>query len=926
MTGVKSYDGSATVSASSIAAGNAVAGDTVTFNGSAVIASAAIGNQPITSSSALRVNNPNYTLTGASGTVTVTNADQVVSQVVNGTATFSSSGSTLTVNQTSPSATIDWLRFSIASGETVNFVQPTSASIALNRVVGNEQSVINGILTATGRVFLINSNGILFGSGSSVHVGAMLASALNISDSNFQAGNYVFTAANANGPVISNSNDFVAADGGFIAFASNKGVTNSAGLTAPGGKVLLVSADNLMLNPNTADNDLASYVITSLDGTTTMGGVVNVGRTIGNGGLIETAGAAVTLGNGYQIETGNNGTWSYSLPTITIGSTGNVSSTFVQNNLVLRNLSLNALGGDLTVSDPVTWSANTTLTLAAANNIYINNGITINGASAGLVMNYGGYNGINVTTPAAGTDYFIRTPASYAGAVLNSQGIPVAQTDTSGGVYGSITFTNSANTNGLTIVGQGYTLIDSLSQLATTGTLTGYYAIAQNMDATSWSTSNSGTGSVIANLSGTLAGLGHTISNLTISAPSTSYVGLVGNVSASATAVFRDLGIVNANVIGSADVGILLGFTGNNTTANPVTIKDVYTAGTVQGASAVGGFIGRGYHTNISNAYSSAAVTASGNYAGGFIGQATNATTVTSSDATGSVKGTGYVGGLIGYIGAGSGASINVNLSYAAGNITAGSGSYTGGLVGYLQYMPGSLANSFATGSVTSSGNYVGGLVGYGAGPTIFNCYATGNVKSSGNYVGGLAGYYQYGPITNSFATGNVSGNNDVGGLIGVAVTSMGITFIINNDYATGNVTGGNDVGGLVGAASPNYSTGSFIDITNSNTYGNVSGANYVGGILGANPTATTATFLINDNSYGNINGTGNYVGGIAGYAYSITGSTAYGAVTGGNYVGGIAGATYIVSNSYYAGDSVSGTAPCGQSGRERHDIGEQQP
>ncbi len=31
-------------------------------------------------------------------------------------------------------------------------------------------------------------------------------------------------------------------------------------------------------------------------------------------------------------------------------------------------------------------------------------------------MNYGGYNGINVTTPAAGTDYFIRTPASYAGA------------------------------------------------------------------------------------------------------------------------------------------------------------------------------------------------------------------------------------------------------------------------------------------------------------------------------------------------------------------------------------------------------------------------------------------------------------------------------------------------------------------------------
>ena len=39
------------------------------------------------------------------------------------------------------------------------------------------------------------------------------------------------------------------------------------------------------------------------------------------------------------------------------------------------------LSADLTVNDPVTWSANTTLTLAAANDIYINNAIAINGAA-----------------------------------------------------------------------------------------------------------------------------------------------------------------------------------------------------------------------------------------------------------------------------------------------------------------------------------------------------------------------------------------------------------------------------------------------------------------------------------------------------------------------------------------------------------------
>ena len=105
-----------------------------------------------------------------------------------------------------------------------------------------------------------------------------------------------------------------------------------------------------------------------------------------------------------------------------------MAASFVDNNLALRNLALNALGGNLTVSDSVAWSSNNTLTLAALNNIYINNAITINGASAGIVLNYGGYNGINVTTPAAGTGYYILTPASYAGAVLNAQGVPVAET------------------------------------------------------------------------------------------------------------------------------------------------------------------------------------------------------------------------------------------------------------------------------------------------------------------------------------------------------------------------------------------------------------------------------------------------------------------------------------------------------------------
>ena len=92
-------------------------------------------------------------------------------QVSAGAASISSTANTLTVNQSSQRAAINWQSFSVGSGATVNFVQPNASSVILNRVVGNEQSVIAGALNANGQVFLLNSNGVLFTGGSSVNVG-----------------------------------------------------------------------------------------------------------------------------------------------------------------------------------------------------------------------------------------------------------------------------------------------------------------------------------------------------------------------------------------------------------------------------------------------------------------------------------------------------------------------------------------------------------------------------------------------------------------------------------------------------------------------------------------------------------------------------------------------------------------------------------
>lgn len=87
-------------------------------------------------------------------------------QIAGGQATIQQSvPNTLTIHQGSDRAILNWQSFSIGSGEAVHFLQPGVGSIALNRVVGIDPSVILGQLHANGQIFLINPNGILFGAG-----------------------------------------------------------------------------------------------------------------------------------------------------------------------------------------------------------------------------------------------------------------------------------------------------------------------------------------------------------------------------------------------------------------------------------------------------------------------------------------------------------------------------------------------------------------------------------------------------------------------------------------------------------------------------------------------------------------------------------------------------------------------------------------
>lgn len=166
--------------------------------------------------------------------------------VTAGGATITASGSNTTVTQTTAKAVVNWQGFDVQASESVRFVQPSSSAVILNRVNSAQASQIHGSVTANGRVFLINPNGILFGQGSQVNVGGMVASTRDITDTNFLAGNYQFSGSSS--ATISNQGTISTnADGGYVALLGAN-VSNDGLITARLGTVALAAGQSMTLD------------------------------------------------------------------------------------------------------------------------------------------------------------------------------------------------------------------------------------------------------------------------------------------------------------------------------------------------------------------------------------------------------------------------------------------------------------------------------------------------------------------------------------------------------------------------------------------------------------------------------------------------------------------------------------------------------
>ncbi len=184
----------------------------------------------------------------------------------------------LNINQGSSSAIVNWQSFSIGATERVSIQQPSSSSVLLNRVVGNDPTQIFGQLNANGRVFLVNPSGVLFAPGAQVNTGSLIASTLDIDNSDFLSGRYLFTG-NRPGSVV-NRGTLTAADGGTIALLGGS-VTNDGVVAARLGTVALGAGERMTL-------DFQGDGLTQLrvDSPAVQASIANGGAIVADGGQI----------------------------------------------------------------------------------------------------------------------------------------------------------------------------------------------------------------------------------------------------------------------------------------------------------------------------------------------------------------------------------------------------------------------------------------------------------------------------------------------------------------------------------------------------------------------------------------------------------------------------------------------------------------
>ncbi len=337
--------------------------------------------------------------------------------VVGGAGTVATTGLATTINQTSQRLAIDWTQLSTAANEALRFNQPNAQAIALNRIIGSSPSLFLGSLTANGQVFILNPNGILFGAGSQVNVGGIVASTLSMSNTSFMAGSNTFTNSGGTGSVV-NQGTMTTAQGGYLALLAPE-VRNEGVMTASLGTALLAAGNKVTLNLD--NGSLLGYSIDEKA----------IGALVDNKQLIKTDGGQVIL---------------------SARAVDSLSSGVVNNTGIVEAKTLNNVGGKILLEgDLVIQSGTLNASGTTGGNITLNARAIIDAGTANVNgTNQSNGNGGNITYNA--TQAIVQT----ASAKLSADGA------TSGGQI-SLNGGNNLFTSGtLSATGQNGGTVDLL--------------------------------------------------------------------------------------------------------------------------------------------------------------------------------------------------------------------------------------------------------------------------------------------------------------------------------------------------------------------------------------------------------------------------------------------------------------------------------
>ena len=137
---------------------------------------------------------------------------------ITGDITITSNDQSMTIQQQSDQAIIEWNSFNIGENNTVTFQQPSTSASALNRVISGNPTTLAGALNANGKVFVVNENGVYFTPTATINAHSFSASTLSLSNENFLNNIFSFNSSNQSSlQSIINKGSITTLDGGFTA-------------------------------------------------------------------------------------------------------------------------------------------------------------------------------------------------------------------------------------------------------------------------------------------------------------------------------------------------------------------------------------------------------------------------------------------------------------------------------------------------------------------------------------------------------------------------------------------------------------------------------------------------------------------------------------------------------------------------------------